>query len=62
MSGKGMQIELMNIQRVGVEFDKHLSQCVFLYRCRNCGFETQGQNLIEFHVFFQCKKKDVHRC
>jgi rubrerythrin len=50
-----LQEHLIYIQMFGKRFNKFLNQYVDVFRCRKCGFKTEGHNLIEFHVIFQCK-------
>ena len=51
-----MDEKLTYIQLFGKKFDKRLGVDVDVFRCRACRFKTEGYNLIEFHVLFQCKK------
>lgn len=30
---------------------------VEIHHCTKCGYSTEGKNLIEFHINFQCKEK-----
>jgi len=52
-----MDEHLINIEYIGTKLNKFSGMLVKIFKCRLCGFETEGENLIDFHVIFQCKKK-----
>ena len=44
---------------IGYVFNKFFKLNVDRFKCAHCGFTTEGRNLIEFHIEFECKQKGV---